>query len=216
MLPEDERGLANGFMFAGRVDRAGDRRLGRALPDAPWCRSARPTSSSIGAILLVTLFVVLPLNEPAGPRRGRHRPGRLADVGRELATFVRDAWRAFTGSRAALVGVIVALLPIGAYALSLALQSNLAVELGLDDNQVAQLNLVSTVIFALACIAGGWLSDRYGRRRMLALFIFLTVIPTLWLAWTMQQARWIMPIDAERTEPPAAVGRARVHVLGAP
>jgi PAT family beta-lactamase induction signal transducer AmpG len=30
---------------------------------------------------------------------------------------------------------------------------------------------------------------------MLALFIFLTVIPTLWLAWTMQQAHWIMPID---------------------
>ena len=35
-----------------------------------------------------------------------------------------------------------ALLPAGAYALSLALQSNLAVELGLDDNEVAQLNLV--------------------------------------------------------------------------
>ena len=54
---------------------------------------------------------------------------------------MRDAWRAFTGSRAALVGVVAALLPAGAYALSLALQSNLAVELGLDDNGVAQLNL---------------------------------------------------------------------------
>jgi len=32
---------------------------------------------------------------------------------------------------------------------------------------------------------------------MLALFIFLTVLPTLWLAWTMQQAQWIMPVDVD-------------------
>ncbi len=30
---------------------------------------------------------------------------------------------------------------------------------------------------------------------MLALFVVLTVIPTLWLAWTMQQAQWILPVD---------------------
>ena len=45
VLPEDERGLANGFMFAGGFDRAGDRRVGRALPGALCCRSARPTFS---------------------------------------------------------------------------------------------------------------------------------------------------------------------------
>jgi PAT family beta-lactamase induction signal transducer AmpG len=72
------------------------------------------------------------------------------------------------------------------------------VELGLSDNQIAQLNLVSAVIFALACVAGGGLSDRYGRRRTLALFIFLTVIPTLWLAWAMREAGWIMPIDVNQ------------------
>ena len=194
VLPEDERGLANGYMFAGAS-------IGQAIGGSGvlFLSAVLPFGTTyffvIGAIFLVTLFVVLPLKEPAGPRRPISGRGAMADIRSELATFVRDAWRAFTGSRGALVGVIVSLLPIGAYALSLALQSNLAVELGLDDNQVAQLNLVSTVVFALACIAGGWLSDRYGRRRMLALFIFLTVIPTLWLAWTMQQAHWIMPID---------------------
>ena len=99
--------------------------------------------------------------------------------------FVRDAWRAFTGSRAALVGVVYAVLPAGAYALSLALQSNLAVELGLDDNAVAQLNVYTTLFNASACIVGGWLSDRFGRRSTLALFVFLTVVPTLWLAGAM-------------------------------
>ncbi|MFO1317727.1 MAG: MFS transporter [Burkholderiales bacterium] len=200
VLPEHERGVANGYMFAGAsvgqtIGGSGVLFLAEVVPFAAtyWF--------VVGTILLVTVFVVLPLREPPGPPRAPSAGGLLATVGRDLATFVRDAWRAFTGSRSALVGVVVALLPAGAYALSLALQSNLAVELGLSDHQIAVLNVWSTLIFAVACVAGGWLSDRYGRRRMLALFIFLTVIPTLWLAWTMQQAGWIVPID------PTAPGR---------
>jgi PAT family beta-lactamase induction signal transducer AmpG len=194
VLPEHERGIANGFMFAGAS-------IGQAIGGAGvlFLVALVPFQSTYlfvaGAILMVTLFVVLPLKEPPGPVRAPSAHGALAAIGRDLALFARDAWRAFIGSRAAFVGVFVSLLPFGAYALSLALQSNLAVELGMDDNAVAQLNLVSTIAFAFACVAGGWLSDRFGRRRMLALFVFLTVIPTLWLAWTMQQAQWIMPVD---------------------
>jgi PAT family beta-lactamase induction signal transducer AmpG len=152
-------------------------------------------------ILAITLFVVLPLRETArAPLSESARAAR--NVGRELAVFVRDAWRAFTGSRAALVGVLFAVLPAGAYALSLALQSNLGVELGLSDSEVAELQLYATVIFAPACILGGWLSDRFGRRSTLALFIFLTVVPTLWLAWTMWQAGWIMPVDMKMANRP--------------
>lgn len=205
VLPESERGTANGFMFAGAS-------IGQAIGGAGvlFLSGVVPFTTSyllvIAAILCVTVFVVLPLNEPARPPQPRPEGGAAAAIGRELRAFVRDSWRAFTGSRAALVGVGVALLPVGAYALSLALQSNLAVELGLDDNQIAQLNLVSTVIFAFACIAGGWLSDRFGRRRMLALFIVLTVLPTLWLAWTMWQAHWIMPVDLKQPNRPQPSG----------
>lgn len=201
VLPEHERGVANGFMFAGAS-------VGQAIGGSGvlFLTAVMPFGSTYifvsGAILLVTLFVVLPLKEPAGPPRVASGRGPLATVGADLARFVRDAWRAFTGSRAALVGVIVALLPFGAYALSLALQSNLAVELGLDDNAVAQLNLASTVVFAFACVAGGWLSDRFGRRRTLALFVFLTVVPTLYLAWAMQQAGWILPVDVTASNRP--------------
>jgi PAT family beta-lactamase induction signal transducer AmpG len=207
VLPESERGTANGVMFAGAsigqaVGGAGVLFLSRVMPFRTGYLFV------VAAILFVTVFVVLPLKEPARAPQPKPQGGAAAAIGRELMAFVRDSWRAFTGSRAALVGLVVALLPAGAYALSLALQSNLAVELGLDDSQIGQLNLASTVIFALACVAGGWLSDRFGRRRMLALFIFLTALPTLWLAWTMWQAHWIMPVDlkpANRPQPSTAL-----------
>jgi PAT family beta-lactamase induction signal transducer AmpG len=197
VLPEDERGSANGFMFAG----AG---IGQAIGGSGvlFLTAVMPFASTYffvaASILAITVFVVLPLREKSEPLVA----GATRDIGLELRTFVRDAWRAFTGSRAALVGVVAALLPAGAYALSLALQSNLAVELGLDDNGVAQLNLYSQLIFAPACIFGGWLSDRFGRRSTLAVFVFLTIVPTLWLAYVMWKAGWIMPVDIKTPNRP--------------
>ena len=113
--------------------------------------------------------------------------------------------RAFTGSRAALVGVALCRAAGG----RVRAQPGTAIEprassSASSDNEVAQLNLYTTLIFAPACILGGWLSDRFGRRSTLAIFVFLTVVPTLWLAWTMWQAGWIMPVDmkmANRPEP---------------
>ncbi|MEO7115529.1 MAG: MFS transporter [Caldimonas sp.] len=200
VLPEHERGSANGFMFAGAS-------IGQAIGGSGvlFLTAAMPFASTYffvaATIFAITLFVVLPLREKAmtAAEAQIHAARNIAD---ELKRFVREAWIAFTGSRAALVGVLAAILPAGAYALSLALQSNLAVELGLDDNAIAQLNLVSTVIFAPFCILGGWLSDRFGRRRTLALFAFLTVVPTLWLAWTMSRAGWIWPIDINAANRP--------------
>ena len=202
MLPEHERGVANGFMFAGAS-------IGQAVGGSGvlFLTAVMPFGSTY-IFVAATILLVTRVHRAAAARSRRVRRDRPADksalaaVGADLARFVREAWHAFTGSRAALVGVSSSLLPFGAYALSLALQSNLAVELGLDDNAVAQLNLASTVVFALACVAGGWLSDRFGRRSSLALFVFLTVVPTLWLAYAMQQAGWIMPIDVKAAESP--------------
>ena len=79
-------------------------------------------------------------------------------------------------------------------ALGLALQSNLAVELGLNDNQVGLLNLWSTIIGAAGCVAGGFLSDRFGRKKMLR---------STSSGWRRRrstddgppQHHWIMPVD---------------------
>ena len=193
VLEEHERGVANGLMFGGAY-------VGQAIGGsgvlflAPYI-GFNNTFYFVAAMLgCVTVFVALPLREKRRPTRPPPEKSRVAAAGLEIGRFVRDAARAFLGSRGALVAVFFAVLPTGAMGLGLALQSNLAVELGLDDNRIAQLNLWSTVITALGCVAGGWFSDRFGRRRMLALFTVLMSVPTLYLAVSMQHAGWIQAI----------------------
>jgi PAT family beta-lactamase induction signal transducer AmpG len=65
----------------------------------------------------------------------------------------------------------------------------------MSDDAIATLTLVSTLVSAAGCIAGGWLSDRFGRRRMLALYLVGTALPTAGLAWLMWKQGWIWPID---------------------
>ena len=201
VLPESERGTANGFMFSGAF-------LGQAIGGSgvlfltPWLGFQNTFYIVCAWIACVTVFVVLPLREPASPRPVGEGSA-LARAGREIFEFVRDAGKAFVGTRAALVGVLFAVLPGGAYALGLALQSNLAVELGLNDTQVGALNLWSSIISASCCIAGGWLSDRFGRRGTLAWTMAATGVPTLALAWSMQQHGWLHPIAPDAPNRPA-------------
>jgi PAT family beta-lactamase induction signal transducer AmpG len=205
VLPEAERGMANGFMFSGAY-------VGQAIGGSgvlfltPVIGFQNTFLVVCGWIACITLFVALPLREPVGESRPTGEGSALAQAGREIWTFMRDALGAFFGTRAALVGVFFALLPGGAYALGLALQSNLAVELGLNDQQVGSLNLWSSIISAVFCVAGGWLSDRFGRRGTLAWTMAATGIPTLALAWSMQQHGWLhaIPPDAPNRPVPAA------------
>lgn len=192
VLSAQERGTANGLMFGGAY-------LGMAVGGsgalllAPHVGFANTYFFIAACILSVTLLVVLPMREPSMPRAAPVGSA-LAHAGREVWGFVRDAYLAFTGSRAAWVGVLNALLPAGAYALGLALSSNLGVELGLDDTKIGLLNLWSTVISGAFCVVGGWISDRFGRRRSLALFIIGTTLPTAYLGWEMMRHGWIMPV----------------------
>jgi PAT family beta-lactamase induction signal transducer AmpG len=194
-LREDERGLANGLMFGGAY-------LGQAIGGAGVLLLAERLGSFqityffvAACILFVTIFVALPMREPKGPPEPPLPGSRLAHAGKKIVIFVWDSIRAFLGTRGAFVGLLFALMPAGAYALGLALFSNLAVELGLTDGEIAKLNLFATLISATGCVVGGWLSDRLGRKRMLAIYLVGTAIPTAYLAWAMSQAGWIMPVD---------------------
>lgn len=189
-LQEHERATANGMMFAGAS-------LGQAVggSGALFVAAQFGFQSSFyfvcGAILLVTLFVVLPLKEAPDPAWEVKRGGGLHAALREMLSFVVNAFRSFVGTRGAFAGLGMALLPPGAMCLGLALQSNLAVELGLPDDQVAWLNLWSTVIGAAGCVLGGLISDRVDRRKALNVYILLMSVPVLVLAFILQREGWI-------------------------
>src|SRR5437763_4908917 len=206
-LQEDERGVANGLMFAGAS-------IGQLVGGsgvlflAPLTGFQSTFFFVAGAILVVTVFVVLPMREPPGPPRPVVPGSRWQSAAVEVREFALDSFRSFLGSRGALAGLVFALLPAGAMCLGLALQSNLAVELGMSDDEGAWLNVGSTVINAVFCILGGWLSDRYGRRRMLFVFIVLQSIPVLYLMNELSRYGWVMPVEVNapnRPQVPAAL-----------
>lgn len=206
-LRPDERGLANGVMFGGAS-------IGMALGGG-GVLFLMPVFGLTGGfyfvaacIAAVTVFIVLPLREPRTPEAERRAAG-LASAGREIKRFCGEAFRSFLGTRGAFAGLFFALLPAGAMSLGLALQSNLAVELGLSDSSVGTLSVASQVIAALCMVAGGWLSDRIGRRRTLFVYMALMSLPVLYLMVVLQQHGWVMPNPADgplkRTALPALV-----------
>jgi PAT family beta-lactamase induction signal transducer AmpG len=205
-LHEDERGLANGVMFGGAA-------IGTAVGGSgvlflmPIIGIQGGFAFVAACIALVTVFIVLPLREAPVPQRGV-RGGGLAAVGREMRDFASEAFRSFLGTRGAFAGLLFSLLPAGAMSLGLALQSNLAVELGLDDDKVAWMSLWSQVISAACMVIGGQLSDRYGRRRTLFVYLALMSLPVLYMMGALVEHQWIMPVpqgEAARRVAPAAL-----------
>ena len=189
----EERGAANGLMFGGSF-------LGNAMGGAgvllltPWIGFRSTFLLVAGGIMAVTLLVAVPLRETVAAGAIR-TAGTLHDVTRAIGEFAREAVGAFARSRGALAAVFLALLPMGPYALSFSVQTNLSVELGLSDRQLGTLSLLSATLGAAFCVLGGWISDRYGRRRSLSLFILAMAIPTVILAVAMARHGWWMPVD---------------------
>lgn len=206
-LAEHERGLANGLMFAGAA--IGQAVGGSGVLFLSGVTGFQPTFFFVaGCILAVTLLVALPMREAPSGRKHAEGPSRWRVAVQEMRGFAVESFRSFLGTRGAYFGLAFALLPSGAMCLGLALQSNLAVELGLDDDQVAFLNLWASVIQAGFMVVGGFLSDRYGRRRTLAVYIALMSLPVLYLMMVLQQHGWVMPVPqgaADRPVPAAAL-----------
>jgi len=202
VLKETERGLANGVMFAAAyLGQAIGGSLVLYLLDVLSFQGAIVFVSAI--IASVTLFVVLPMREPVDDR-DRATGSGLRHVAGEIKVFLVETWNAVFRTRSGFLGLLFALLPAGAMSLGLALQTTLAVELGLNDRSIANLNLWSAVLAALGCVVGGQLSDKLGRRPTLAVYIAIMSIPVVYLAFQLQGAGWIMPVDMDDPNRPVA------------
>ena len=202
-LREDERGLANGVMFAGAA-------IGTAVGGSgvlflmPLIGLTGGFAFVAACIALVTVFIALPLREPPTPPEERRGAG-LEAAGAAVKGFAVEAFRSFVGTRGAFAGLAFALLPAGAMSLGLALQSNLAVEIGMSDGSIAWLSLWSQVISAASMVVGGWLSDRLGRRRTLFVYLALMSLPVLYLMAVLIEHQWIMPVGAGKRVAPLAL-----------
>jgi len=214
-LHEDERGLANGVMFGGAA-------IGTAVGGSgvlflmPLIGLSGGFVFVAACIALVTIFIVLPLKEAPTPAAEQRAAG-LASAVREMKHFSVEAFRSFLGTRGAYAGLFFALLPAGAMSLGLALQSNLAVEVGMDDDSVAWLSLWTNVISAAAMVIGGMLSDRWGRRKTLFVYLALMSLPVLYLMGVLTDQQWIMPTSGKdaikRVATPALVTAIWVATL---
>ncbi|MEH0167287.1 MFS transporter [Roseateles microcysteis] len=191
-LREDERGLANGLMFAGAA-------VGQAIGGGGvlFLMSVTGFQGSFifvaGVILAVTTFIVLPMKEAVVANAASQAAGSLREAGAEMKKFAVDSFRSFIGTKGAFSGVFFALLPAGAMSLGLALQSNLAVELGMDDDQVGALSLVSMIVSAACMVLGGYLSDRLGRRPTLFVYLLGMSPPVFYLMWVLHSHGYVMP-----------------------
>jgi len=198
-LKEEERGLGNGLMFAGAY-------LGQALGGsgmlyvAGAAGSLQPTFYAVaGLVAAVWLISALFIDEgDTGPPVSG---ASLSEVFSAIWEYIRTAGAAILGSGRSIAAVVLALLPASAMAMGLALQTALAVEVGLTDSDIATLGLLGALSAAAGSVLGGWVSDRLGHRRTLAGYVLLTLLPTAALAWQMQAVGWIDAV------PPGATPR---------
>jgi PAT family beta-lactamase induction signal transducer AmpG len=204
VLEEDERGLANGLMFGGQY--IGQAVGGSGVLFLSTFIGFQSTFFFVAAcILTVTVFIALPMRERKTPPKDLPKERGIRAAGLQIADYGKEAVRAFFGTRAAIAGLVFALLPCGAFAMSLGLATTLQVELGLTDRDIGVLSLICTLIAAVCCVVGGVFSDFFGRRLTLGVYIVGSTIPTLYMAWAMQQAGWIWAIDPtlpDRPVPP--------------
>ncbi len=203
-LKPEERGLANGVMFAGA-------NVGMLLGGGGVLFLADQIGFQstfffvAGAIFSVTLLTLFCMREAAEPRAAVVG-SKLVAAGREMHTFAINAFRSFLGSRGALAGLFFSLLPAGAISMGIIIVREVGVGIGMTDTELAKINATSSAVGAGFCVFGGYLSDRFGRRRMLSLFILLMSLPVLYFAMELQRVGWIMPTPAGEPRPEAPPG----------
>ncbi len=182
-LGENERATANGVMFAGAF---GGQALGGGAAMFVSERWGFEASLLFVSLLLASVFafVLVFVKDPSLSVQVTEKfAGLWSALVERLRNFARELFAGFFRSGSGpIIGVAFALLPMGAMALSSSVSIALQVDLAMSDGQIAQLNIYQTVLAGIGCIVGGWVADRYGQRKMLAVWYLLTTLPTLYLA----------------------------------
>ena len=163
-LQPDERARGNGFMFAGQY--FGIMLGGGGAVFVSGLLGFQGALAFVAALLLLNLlFVLLFVRDPhARAGAGIEAPALKALVA-QLGSFVKEVYASFWRSgRGPIVGTAFALLPAGAMALAYATLSTIQVDYGLNESQIARLQISNTIAGGIGCLVGGFISDRIGAR----------------------------------------------------
>lgn len=204
ILKPDERGLANGIMF-------GSYRLGELTGGSTMLLLAHHSGnfqrSSIMVLVLMACIIALVFflirektaaEQMADGELPAPPPGvsGFQVIRAQIADYVKTVFQSILCTWNGFFGVLLALTPIGALALSMLLSALIAPRIGMSREEVAFLGYASTAVFLVFCPLGGWISDRFGRRMTLALAASMTIIPSLWMAAQFKEAGFAHPADA--------------------
>lgn len=185
--PPELRGRAAGWFQAGNLGGSGlGGGLGLMLAERTSTKLAFMVIAGVTIACTLALFLVpeapriLERDEPkpSGPARF---VAALRMFGRSLVAVVKDLFR-MLASRNGIVAIALVSLPIGSGALQYLFSGDIATLWGADADLVAiTTGLAGGVISAAGCVAGGWLSDRAGRRLAYVLGgVILAVIALVW------------------------------------
>lgn len=182
-LHEDERGTGNGFMFGGAYVGQGLGGGGALFVSGLFGFGAALAYACIlmtGILVFTQLFVrdpdVRSDRQPAADNPLREAVQAIRRIGVELFNGM------FRSGKGPMVGFLFALTPIGAMSLTNAIGTTLQVDYGLVDADIAQISLYSTILAGIGCVVGGIVGDRFGLRKMIAIFYALSAVPVIWLA----------------------------------
>ncbi|HEU4406520.1 MAG TPA: MFS transporter [Polyangiaceae bacterium] len=181
-VPDDEKGKAAGWSEAGAQVGLGVGG-GAALALSERLPRGWQVGLVMSAVMVVSALALARVpTPPEGLARGAAREGAIGGRARaQLVAILRDVW-SVASTRAGLLGLLVALLPVGAGAAS-NLWSAVSRDWGVSADTVA---LVTGALGGLAgaggAMAGGWLADRLNRRVAYALCGAATALTALAMA----------------------------------
>lgn len=193
LLPEHERGLANGMMYGSAYVGIW---LGGSVLSTVLARDGLETALLVQMLMLAGIMALpLLLRERAGDSflALRLRARDENDPKRSMRQLFADLARAFS-RRSPVFGVVWAVsIYIGLMALSTISTVLLMQDLGWTQEEYGQRigGFVTLICGGVGAASGGWLADRLGHRRVLAAASIL--IGCSWLAFAFMQDRWPDP-----------------------
>ena len=186
-LKSDERARGNGFMFAGQY--FGIMLGGGGAVFMSGLLGFQGALAYVATLSLLNLaFVLVYVRDPFARPTATREANFLQKLVGHFVGFVKEVYVSFWRSgRGPIVGTVFSLLPCGAMALAYATLSTIQVDYGLNESQIARLQVLNTIAAALGCLIGGLLGDRFGVKRAVGVAYAMTTVPTLLLATQISQ-----------------------------